>query len=368
MTEQQRDYYEVLGVPRDADAKAIKEAFRKLALKYHPDRNKSSDAEERFKEIAAAYAILSDPKKRSVYDARGFAGVEGFTPEDLFGGIDFGDIFGDIGFGFDFGGGLFERLFRGGGHGSRSGRMGPQRGQDVEAVLTISLQRVNLGGEEMVRINRPMTCPACHGAGAMAGTSPRKCPECDGSGRRVVAHQEKSGMHFQQVTICQVCGGTGAIIDKPCSECNGRGEVERTETLKVNIPAGIEEGTALRIHGHGLPGPTPGDLFVIVRSEPDSRFERRGPDLWRSETIQLVDAVLGAQIKVPTLDGISEVTVPAGTQPNSVLRLRGKGLPAFGDDYRGDLNLRIEIHIPENLTDKERKLYEQLSEMAERST
>lgn len=360
MAEPQRDYYEVLGVPRDADAKAIKDAFRKLALQYHPDRNKSPDAEERFKEIAAAYAILSDPKKRAEYDARGFAGVAGFTPEDLFGGIDFGDIFGDHGFGFDFGGGLFDRLFR-------HGRVGPTRGQDVEVALTIPLQRVKLGGEETVRISRPVTCPACHGSGAKAGTAPRKCSECGGTGRKVIAHQEKGGVRFQQISICPACGGGGAIIDKPCKECGGRGEVDRVETLQVNIPVGIEEGTALRIPAHGLPArehsAPPGDLYVVVRSEPDPRFERLGADLWRSETVKLVEAVLGTRLKVPTLDGTIEVNVPAGTQPDTVLRLRGKGLPSFGGDYRGDLNLRIEVHIPEHLSAKARKLYEQLRDL-----
>jgi len=361
MAEPQRDYYEVLGVPRDADAKAIKEAFRKLALQYHPDRNKAPDAEERFKEIAAAYAILSDPKKRADYDARGFAGVAGFTPEDLFGGIDFGDIFGNHGFGFDFGGGLFDRLFR-------RGRVGPSRGQDVEVALTIPLQRVNLGGEETVRISRPVTCPDCHGSGAKAGTTPRKCSECAGTGRKVIAHQEKGGVHFQQISTCPACGGGGTIIDKPCKECGGRGEVDSVETLKVNIPIGIEDGTALRIPGHGLPAreanAPPGDLYVLVQSEPDPRFERLGADLWRTELIELVDAVLGTRLNVPALEGSIEVTVPAGTQPDSILRLRGKGLPSFGGDYHGDLNLRIEVHIPEHLSAKERKLYEQLRDMA----
>lgn len=357
----QRDYYEVLGVPRGADAKSIKEAFRKLALRYHPDRNRSPDAEERFKEIAAAYAILSDPKKRTEYDARGFAGVAGFTPEDLFGGIDFGDIFGDLGFGFDIGGGLFERLFR-------RGKAGPRRGQDVEVALSVPLERVNLGGEETVRISRPVTCAACRGSGAKAGTAPRKCAECGGTGRKVIAHQEKKGVHFQEITTCPACGGSGIIIDKPCRECGGRGDVDRFETLKVNIPIGIEEGTALRIPGHGLPGreanAPPGDLFVVVRSGPDPRFERLGTDLWRAEAIELVDAVLGARVKVPTLDGCIEVAVPAGTQPDSILRLRGKGLPSFGGGHRGNLNLRIVVRVPERLSVKERRLYEQLRDLA----
>lgn len=362
-TTAQRDYYEVLGVARDADAKAIKDAFRRLALKYHPDRNKSPDAEERFKEIAEAYAVLSDPKKRADYDARGFAGVAGFTPEDLFGGIDFGDIFGDAGFGLDFGfggGGLFERLF-----GRR--RAGPARGQDLQVELILPLETIARGGEETVRYTRPVVCPRCHGSGAEPGSAPRKCPACGGSGRKVVSRGEQRGetaIRFQQVTVCPDCDGRGTIIDKPCRECRGEGRVEKDESLKVSIPPGADEGMALRIPAHGLPSPdakgAPGDLYVIVASAPDVRFVRSGADLWRTETIAVADAVLGTMLKVPTLDGAVEVTVPAGTQPGEVLRLRGKGLPVFGAHGRGDLNLRIEIKIPERLSAEERALYEKL--------
>jgi len=362
-TTAQRDYYEVLGVASDADAPAIKDAFRRLALKYHPDRNKSPDAEERFKEIAEAYAVLSDPKKRAEYDARGFAGVAGYSPEDLFGGIDFGDIFGDLGFDLDFGfggGGLFERLF-----GRR--RAGPVRGQDLQVEMVLPLETIARGGEETVRYARPVSCPRCHGSGAEPGTAPRTCPACGGSGRKVVTRDEQRGeaaIRFQQVMVCPGCGGRGTMIDKPCRECRGEGRVEKDEDLKVSIPAGAEEGMALRIPAHGLPGPDPkgppGDLYVIVTSAPDARFVRSGADLWRGETLAVADAVLGTALKVPTLDGTVEVTVPPGTQPGEVLRLRGKGLPVFGARGHGDLNLRIEVKIPERLTAEERALYEKL--------
>ena len=362
-TTAQRDYYEVLGVARDADAKAIKDAFRALALKYHPDRNKAADAEERFKEIAEAYAVLSDPKKRAEYDARGFAGVAGFTPEDLFGGIDFGDIFGDAGFGLDFGfggGGLFERLF-----GRR--HAGPARGQDLQVELVLPLESIARGGEETVRYTRPVTCPRCHGNGAEFGSAPRACSTCGGSGRKVVTRGEQRGeaaIRFQQITVCPDCDGRGEIIDKPCRDCHGAGRVEKDESLKVNIPRGAEEGMALRIPAHGLPSADPkgqpGDLYVIVASAPDVRFVRDGADLWRSETLAVADAVLGTTLKAPTLDGAVEVTVPPGTQPGEVLRLRGKGLPVFGARGHGDLNLRIEVKIPERLTAEERVLYEKL--------
>ena len=352
-----RDYYEVLGVARDASHKAIKDAFRSLAMKYHPDRNKAPDAEEKFKEIAEAYAVLSDPGKRAQYDHGGFAGVADFTAEDLFGGIDFGDIFGDMGFGFDFGaGGIFDRLFR-------HRRPGPARGQDLEVELRVPLERIDTGGEETLRYSRAVRCATCGGSGAKPGTEPRRCEACGGSGHRVISHdqkREKGSVRFQQVTLCPECDGRGTLIDHPCPDCQGRGQVEKEEALKVQIPAGIEEGTALRIRGHGMPGETasapPGDLFVTVRSAPDARFERVGADLWRRETLEVVDAVLGTRLQVPTLTGEVEVRVPSGTQPDEVLRLRGKGLPRFEESGRGDLNLRIEVQIPEQLSAEERSL------------
>ncbi|MCM2307377.1 MAG: DnaJ domain-containing protein [Sulfuritalea sp.] len=354
-----RDYYEVLGVPREADAKAIKDAFRTLALKFHPDRNKEPGAEEHFKEIAEAYAVLSDPKKRADYDAGGFAGVEGMRPEDLFGGIDFDNLFG--GLGFDFGGGIFDRFF-----GGRRRSAGPQRGANLEAVLRVPLARVVGGGEERLRVERAVQCPGCKGSGAKPGTSPRACAACHGSGREVKSRRE-GGVTFQQVTPCPACSGRGSIIDEPCPECHGQGQVERAETLTVNVPVGVEEGMVLRIPGHGLAAPAPngqaGDLFVVVHTLPDARFERAGADLWRVQDVSLPDAVLGAELEVPTLDATTRVTVPPGTQPDTVLRLRGKGLPHFGNRQRGDLLLRLRVLVPEHLSADERRHYEQLRDL-----
>jgi len=366
MTGEQRDYYEVLGVARDADAKTIKDRFRELALKYHPDRNKAPEAEARFKEIAEAYAILSDPKKRADYDSRGFAGVADFSAEDLFSGIDFGDIFGDAGFGFDLGGGgLFGDFF-----GRHRRPRGPARGSDLEVRLTIPLAKVNSGGEETVHFNRPISCPDCQGSGAEKGSEPRPCSHCNGSGKQVTTRQEtkdQGSISFQQISVCPVCHGQGTIIDKPCKTCGGRGEINQDDNLEVTIPAGVDEGTALRIPGHGLPSPTaggpPGDLFVIVHSQRDARFERHGADLWRREIIEIPDAVLGTKLSVPTLDGQVEVKVPAGSQPDEVLRLKGKGLPVFGAPMRGDMNIRLQMHIPENPTKAEKDLYQQLREI-----
>ncbi len=347
----------MLGVAKDADAKAIKDAFRTLAMKYHPDRNKEPGAEERFKEIAEAYAILSDPKKRADYDARGFAGVEGFSQEDLFSGINFEDIFG--GLNFDFGSGSpFDMFFR-------RRRTGPAPGANIEVDISIPLERVASGGEERVHLGRPAPCHACRGTGSEGGAPPKPCSTCKGTGR--VTHssrREKEHVLIQQISTCPVCYGRGSIIEHPCHVCHGSGNEDKEETLTVKIPQGVEEGMVLRIPGKGMPSPDAGgpvgDLFVVVRSKADLRFERAGADLLRRETISLTDAVLGATLEVPTLDGTATVTIPPGTQPDSVLRLKGKGLPEFGSGRHGEMYLRIAVHVPEQLSREERELYEQL--------
>lgn len=348
----------MLGVAKDADQKAIKDAFRSLALKYHPDRNKEPGAEDRFKEIAEAYAILSDPKKRSEYDVRGFAGVEGFSQEDLFSGINFEDIFGGLNFDFG-GGGLFDGFFH------RRRHAGPVRGANIEVELSISLERVANGGEEKVHLRRPVSCAACHGTGAEGGAAPKACEACKGTGRiSRSSRKEKEYILIQQISICPACRGRGSIIEHPCTKCNGRGTVEQEENLSVKIPPGVEEGMVLRIPGKGMPssetGGATGDLFVVVHSTEDPRFERAGADLLRRETIPLLDAVLGATLQVPTLQGSASVTIPPGTQPGAVLRLKGKGLPEFGNGHYGELFLRIEVQVPEQLSREERELYERL--------
>ncbi len=353
----QRDYYEVLGVARDAEPKAIKDAFRNLALKYHPDRDKEAGAEDRFKEIAEAYAILSDPKKRADYDDRGFAGVSGFSGEDLYGGINFEDIFSGLGFNFG-GGSLFDGFF----HHRRSG---PSPGANIRLDLPVSLERVAKGGEEQVRLTRPAACQACHGTGEAGGATPPKCETCAGTGRITHSRRaDKEHVLIQQISMCPDCQGRGLRQQHPCPQCQGQGEMEQEESLAVTIPVGAEEGLALRIPGKGIPsadqGGMPGDLFVVVRTQPDSRFERVGANLLRPETISLTDAVLGATLNVPTLNGSASVTIPPGTQPDAVLRLKEKGLPAFGGGPAGDLYLRIGVKVPANLTQRERELYEEL--------
>lgn len=340
-----RDYYEVLGVPRSADAGAIKDAFRKLAMQYHPDRNKAPGAEERFKEVAAAYAVLSDPKKRADYDA-------GVAPEEIFGGVDLESIFRDFGLGES----IFERFFGG-------GRRGPQRGADIEIEATVPLERIARGGEETVRYRRIAPCPDCKGSGAKPGTQVRACASCGGTGQKTSTRREQ-GVYIRRLGTCPDCGGRGRIIDAPCAACGGAGEVEREESLAVKIPAGAEDGLVLRVPGRGYASPDArgpaGDLLIVVRVAPDPRFERHGADLWRLQEIAVADAVLGTQIEVPTLDGAISVKVPPGTQPDSQLRLRGKGLPRFGARGRGDLYVRLFVKLPERLSAEERSLWQKL--------
>ncbi len=333
-------------------------------MRYHPDRNKDPAATERFKEIAEAYAVLSDSKKRAEYDNRGFAGVADLSDEDLFGGINFGDIFGDRwppGEESGFGGGLFEQLFR-------QRRAGPRRGRDIEVELSIPLSRVAQGGEESLRFMRQAVCDECQGSGAASGTRPATCSACHGTGRVTRTRREGHGNIFiQQTGVCPTCHGSGVIIEQPCRACQGTGRVERVESLEVSIPQGIEDGTALKISGKGEasaePGGSPGDLYVMVRSAPDARFTRAGADLWREETISIPDAVLGTTLTVPTLDTDATVTVPPGTQPETVLRLRGKGLPQFQARGHGDLFLRVKVRVPEHPSGRERDMYEQLRKM-----
>lgn len=358
MPEQRRDYYEVLGVPRDADAKTIKDAFRKLALRYHPDRNHDAAAEERFKEIAEAYAVLSDAKKRADYDAHGFAGVAGMSAEDIFGGIDFSEVFG--GLGFDFGGlgggGLFDRLFR-------SAPRGPAPGANLEVEVRVPLEMVLSGGEHRVHVGQPQACPTCHGSGAKPGTEARSCEGCRGTGQQRETRMQ-GNVKMQTISTCPRCRGRGRIIDEPCSECGGRGQVARDQTLVVQIPRGVHEGMVLRVPGKGLPAPgggaPPGDLYVVVHTEPDPRFHRRGIDLWHEEVLAAADAVLGTRLDVPTLEGHASVEVPPGSQPDTVLRLRGKGLPEFRSGQRGDLYVALRVRLPERPSRQEKELWERL--------
>jgi molecular chaperone DnaJ len=353
---ERRDYYEVLGVARDADAKTIKDAFRELALRYHPDRSKEPDAEERFKEIAEAYAVLGNEDKRADYDAGGFAGLSGMHPEDLFSGVDFQDLFGGFGFEGFGGGGLFDRLF-GGRHRE------PMQGAPVEVRVRIPLEMVASGGEHRVTVGHPRTCNNCSGSGAKPGSAVRSCESCGGSGQQTTT-REQGNVRMQTVKTCSGCQGRGRFIDEPCVPCSGSGQVAEEESLTVRIPVGVEEGMVLRIPGKGMPAPaaggSAGDLLVVIETLPDSRFTRRGAHLWREEEIPVADAVLGASLTVPTLDAKARLEVPPGTQPGTVMRLRGKGLPEFGGGSQGDLYVSLRLRVPRKLSREERKLWKRL--------
>lgn len=355
-----RDYYEVLGVSRDADPQDIKKAYRKLALKYHPDHNEETEAEEKFKELSEAYGVLSDPEKRSRYDRGGFAGLDGMSAEDIFGNINFGDIFGGGG---GFGGSIFDNIF---GFGRGGGRRRAAQGSDVQAEITVPLKRILTGGEEKVTYKRFEACPACGGARAKPGTEAKKCAECGGEGQKVYVTQQH-GMTFQQVAVCPECRGQGTIIEEYCPDCSGRGSVEGETTIEINVPPGIEEGMALRVPGHGNmspdPGAPPGDLIVVINTEKDPRFRRKGENLYRDINLQIPDAVFGTKVDAPTLVGEVEVKIPAGTQPGTTMRIPNEGLPGFRSGRRGDIYLNIKVEIPKKPSKEEKKLFENLKEL-----
>jgi len=356
------NYYDVLGVAKDADEETIKNAYHKLAMHWHPDRNTSVEAEEKFKLIAKAYAILKDPEKRARYDAQGPEGIAHYTPEDLFGGLDLGDIFGNMNFGYG-SGNIFDSFF--GRHRSK-----PAHGQDLRVSIHIPLEKIVTGGKETVRVSHPVICDKCHGYGTKSGKAAPVCKDCQGSGQKVFSHMARKDSHdvqYQQIIECPVCHGKGTIIDKSCKRCGGYGQVEKEEKLKVQIPVGIDEGAVLRVAGHGMPGENPdipqGDLFISVFTQPHQVFQRQGSDLWHTLHLNVSDAVLGTRIEFHTLDERLKVDVPAGIQPDEILRLKGKGLPIYNGAGRGDIKLRIQVNIPTSLSAKQRSLYEKLKNL-----
>jgi len=347
------DYYEVLGVARDADDKTIREAFRRLARRYHPDVSTEPGAGERFKEIAEAYGVLSDPARRASYDARGFAGVPGAGWEYARGSTDFGDILGGLGFGED----LLARLFGGRPY------AGPPRGEDIRVAVTVPMPLVLKGGAQTVTIPARKTCPQCSGTGTRPGTSPRTCQDCGGTGQRVSTTRHL-GVLIRQAAACASCGGRGTVIDRPCAGCRGSGQVPGEDEITLKIPKGIPDGTVLRLPGHGLPAPSPGgqpgDAFLAITAEPVPGFTRSGADLWHDMHVTVADAALGTTVRLAAPAGSVKVPVPAGTQPGTVLRLRGHGLPHYGAHGRGDLNVNLLVGIPRRLSRQQRRLYEQL--------
>jgi len=357
---EKRDYYEVLGVQKNASKDEIKDAYRKLAMQYHPDRNKAADAEEKFKEISEAYAVLSDDQKRQQYDTLGHAGFDQrYTAEDIFRGADFESILRDIGFGF---GDLF-RTFFGGGFGGGGFRERSNRGEDLVYDLEITLEEAAKGTEKEIVVPRTEKCEVCGGSGASPGTSPKTCPKCNGAGK--VQHMRRSSFAmYVQVTPCAECRGKGTLIESPCKECRGTGLVKRRRKISVKIPEGIDEGYQLRLRGEGEMGPNggeAGDLYVLVHVKPHELFMREGDDLWHVLIIGYPQAALGAEVSVPTLDGSATIKIKPGTQAGETIRLKGKGMPRFRGYGKGDLLVRVGISVPEKLTAKQRELLEQLA-------
>ena len=354
-----RDYYEVLGVSKTASKDQIKDAYRKLALQYHPDRNKAPEAEEKFKEISEAYAVLSDDEKRSQYDQLGHAGFDQrYTSEDIFRGADFDSIFRDIGFGSGQFSDIFSMFF-----GGRDFRERETRGRDLGYELQITLEEAASGTEREIQVDRTERCDVCGGSGAAPGTQPRTCPRCNGAGRIQTSTRNAFGT-FVRVVPCPTCGGRGRIIDKACPKCRGGGLISRERRITVKIPPGIDEGYQLRLAGEGdmtSGAEQPGDLYVIIHIAPHQYFRRDEDDLLYSLKVGFPQAALGADVTIPTLEGTTMVKLDPGTQPGQIIRLKGKGMPRFRSYGRGDLLVRVSIGVPEKLTQRQRSLLEELA-------
>ena len=353
-----RDYYEVLGLKKGASEDEIKKAFRKMAMKYHPDKNPGDkEAEEMFKEINEAYAVLSDPEKKDKYDRFGHAVVD---PNAGFGGGagGFGGFggFEDI---FDMFGGAFGGGFGGG---SRGRKNGPRKGSDLQKSITIDFKEAAFGTKKEIRINKYVKCKTCGGTGAEPGTSKKTCPKCGGSGEVRTAQRTPLGT-FQSVSPCPDCNGTGEINESPCKDCGGTGKVRDNVTIVVNIPAGVDNDSVIPIKGQGEPGINggpDGDLYIVINVKPHKLFERRGQDLWLEIPITFDQAALGDDIVVPTLEEKVSYKVPAGTQPGTVFRLKGKGIKSVRSSRKGDLYVKVTLEVPTKLNHKQKKSIESM--------
>lgn len=355
--ENKRDYYEVLGVAKDASDADIKRAYRKLAAKYHPDVNHEADAEQKFKEINEANEVLSDPDKRSRYDQFGFAGVDpNFNPN---GGSPFGDFGGFSGFGD-----IFSDLFGGGRTSSRRNPNAPMRGEDISAQIDLDFEEAAFGTEKEISAQRICDCDECGGTGAAPGTKVETCPRCKGTGT-VRTQQSFMGMVMQSDSVCPDCRGVGKRIPTPCTRCKGKGKVRRSFKTRVRFPAGIDDGQTLRVRGEGnsgFNGGPAGDLMVTVRVRSHALFVRRGQDVYLQMPIDFVQAALGAELEVPTLDGKVRYKIDEGTQTGTTFRLRGKGIPAVNGKGRGDEYVTVTVETPTKLSREQEKLLKKLGE------
>lgn len=348
------DYYETLGVGRSATPDELKTAFRNLARRYHPDVSKEPDSEEKFKEINEAYAVLSDSEKRAAYDRFGHAGVNGMGGAD-FQNIDLSDIFGDLFESFGFGG--FGRA-RG------RPRNAPRRGEHLQYTLTLEFEEAVFGVEREIQFSRDEVCSRCGGNRAEPGTSPVRCTTCGGAGEVRQQRQSLFGV-ITQVTTCPTCNGTGERIETPCKTCSGRGLERKTVTRMVSIPGGVDNGNQIRLSAEGQPGSNGGprgDLYILVRVKDHKFFRRHNNDIHMDLNINVAQAALGAEVLVPTVDGDEKLSIPSGTQPGKVIKIKGKGIPdVHGSGRRGDQLVLINVQVPVRLTDEQRKLFEQLA-------
>lgn len=361
MAPSKRDFYEVLGIEKNATEADIKKAYRKMAKQYHPDVNQEDKtAESKFKEVNEAYEILSDSQKRSLYDQYGHAGVD----PNSHGGA--GQGFGD----FDFGGfgDIFESFFGGAGGFGRTSKSknGPQKGADLKYSVEIAFEEAAFGVEREISIHRQEACVTCGGSGAKPGTNPTTCQHCGGTGQVQVKQSTPFGQ-FVNVKACDVCRGEGKIIVTPCTACNGKGKIKKNIKIKLNIPAGIDDGQTISLRGEGEPGSKggpAGDLYVTVRVKQHSLFKRQGNDVICEMPITFVQAALGSELEVPTLDGRVSYTIPEGTQTGSVFRLKNKGIPFLRGGGRGDLYIKVDIDVPKKLNEKQKAVLKEFADIS----
>ena len=352
-----RDYYEVLNVSKETSKDKIKKAYRKLALKYHPDRNKAPEAESQFKEISEAYAVLSDDEKRSQYDRFGHKGINGrYTAEDIFRGADFESIFRGVGSGF---GDIFEAIFSG-----RSGRSSSRRGTDLRYDLTITLEDVAFGLKKEVEMQGFESCNTCGGNGVKKGADSKRCFECGGRGE-VKTVRSFGFMQFAEVQVCQKCHGKGVPVENLCDACRGAGAVQGLRKIMLNVPAGIDDGFSLRLGGEGAPSNATGqrgDLYVVLHVKPHKLFVRRGNHIYYRTKISFPKLTLGAKISVPTLFGETKLKIPAGTQTGTLFKLRNKGIPHFRGFGKGNQFVEVTAETPTKLSRKQKELFKELEE------